>query len=180
MKKTKGNIEDISKKYQVRILEEKDISIVYSFCRKNKLYYEFCPPFVTPESIKADMTALPPGKRREDKFYLGYFDNDNLTAVMDLILGYPDQETAYVGFFMTDVSVQGKGVGSAIISELSGFVCKQGFSNIQLGWVLGNPQAEHFWHKNGFIETGKMYEMDDFTVVEARKSMVVSVMEENI
>ena len=81
---------------------------------------------------------------------------------------------------MTDVSVQRKGVGSAIISELSGFVCKQGFSNIQLGWVLGNPQAEHFWHKNGFIETGKMYEMDDYTVVEARKSMVVSVMEENI
>ncbi len=34
MKKTKGNIEDISKKYQVRSLEEKDISIVYSLCKK--------------------------------------------------------------------------------------------------------------------------------------------------
>ena len=180
MKKTKWNIENISKEYQARVLNEKDISIVYNLCRKNKLYYEFCPPFVTIESIEADMAALPPGKSKEDKFYLGYFDNDNLTAVMDLILGYPDEETAYVGFFMTDVSVQGKGVGSAIISELSGFVCKQGFSNIQLGWVLGNPQAEHFWHKNGFFETGKMYEMDDFTVVEARKNIVASLTEENI
>ncbi len=81
---------------------------------------------------------------------------------------------------MTDVSVQGKGVGSAIISEMSQFICSQGYSDIQLGWVKDNPQAEHFWHKNGFKETGKMYDMDDYTVVEARKSMVVSVMEENI
>ena len=180
MKKTKWNIADISKKYQARILDGKDISIVYNLCRKNKLYYEFCPPFVTPESIKADMTALPPGKRREDKFYLGYFDNDNLTAVMDLILGYPDQETAYVGFFMTDVDVQGKGIGSAIISDLSQFICSQGYSDIQLGWVKDNPQAEHFWHKNGFKEPGKMYEMDDYIVVEARRSIVAQVTEENI
>ena len=180
MKKTKWNIADISKKYQVRLLEEKDISIVYSLCRKNKLYYEFCPPFVTPESIKADMTALPPGKRREDKFYLGYYDNDNLTAVMDLILGYQDEETVYVGFFMTDVSVQGKGVGSAIISEMSQFICSQGYSDIQLGWVKDNPQAEHFWLKNGFIVTGKLYDMYDYTVVEARKNMVIPVTEENL
>ena len=176
----KSVINKLSKNYIVKLLYNKDVAAVYSLCSKNTLYYDFCPPFVTPESIKADMTALPPGKRREDKFYLGYYDNDYLIAVMDLILGYPDEETAYVGFFMTDVSVHGKGVGSAIISELSGFVCKQGFSNIQLGWVLGNPQAEHFWHKNGFIETGKMYDMDDYTVVEARKNMVIPVTEENI
>ena len=126
------------------------------------------------------MAALPPGKTANDKFYLGYYDNDNLTAVMDLILGYPDEETAYVGFFMTDVSVQGKGVGSTIISDLSQFICSQGYSDIQLGWVKDNPQAEHFWHKNGFKETGKLYEMDDYTVVEARKNIIASLTEENI
>ena len=173
-------INKLSKNYIVKLLYNKDVAAVYSLCSKNTLYYDFCPPFVTPESIEADMAALPPGKTANDKFYLGYYDKAKLIAVMDLILGYPDEETAYVGFFMTDVSVQGKGVGSAIISELSGFVCKQGFSNIQLGWVLGNPQAEHFWHKNGFIETGKMYEMDDYTVVDAKKNMVIPVTDENI
>ena len=176
----KSVINKLSKNYIVKLLYNKDVAAVYNLCSKNTLYYDFCPPFVTPESIKADMTALPPGKRREDKFYLGYFDNDNLTAVMDLILGYPDEETAYVGFFMTDVSVQGKGVGSAIISEMSQFICSQGYSDIQLGWVKDNPQAEHFWHKNGFKETGKMYDMDDYTVVEARKNMVIPVTEENL
>ena len=176
----KLKIDNLSRKYAVKLLSDKDVAAVYNLCSKNTLYYDFCPPFVTPESIKADMTALPPGKRRENKFYLGYYDNDNLTAVMDLILGYQDEETAYVGFFMTDVSVQGKGVGSAIISEMSRFIYSQGYSDIQLGWVKDNPQAEHFWHKNGFKETGKMYDMDDYSVVEARKNMVIPVTEENL
>lgn len=173
-------INKLSKNYIVKLLYNKDVAAVYSLCSNNTLYYDFCPPFVTPESIEADMAALPPGKTANDKFYIGYYDNDNLIAIMDLILGYPDEETAYVGFFMTDVSVQGKGVGSAIISEMSQFICSQGYSDIQLGWVKGNPQAEHFWLKNGFIETGKMYDMDDYTVVEARKNMVIPVTEKNI
>jgi|GEM_PF-351727 len=164
-------IENLSEKYTVKRLGKNDISIVYNLCSKNTLYYDYCPPFVTPESIEEDMAALPPGKTVEDKFYVGYFDADKLIAVMDLILGFPEAETAYVGFFMTDVSVQGKDIGSSIISELAKFVCGNGFSNIQLCWVEGNPQAEHFWHKNGFCETGKTYDMDDYTVVEAQRKV---------
>ena len=176
----KSGINKLSKNYIVKLLYNKDVAAVYNLCSKNTLYYDFCPPFVTPESIEADMVALPPGKTANDKYYLGYYDKAKLIAVMDLILGYPDEDTAYIGFFMTDVSMQGKGVGSAIINELSRFMRSQGYSKIQLGWVKGNPQAEHFWHKNGFIETGKMYEMDDYTVVEARKNIVIPVTEENI
>lgn len=176
----KSVINKFSKNYIVKLLSDKDVAAVYSLCSKNTLYYDFCPPFVTPESIEADMAALPLGKGKDDKYYLGYYDKAKLIAVMDLILGYPDEETAYVGFFMTDVSVQGKGVGSAIISEMSQFICSQGYSDIQLGWVKDNPQAEHFWHKNGFKETGKLYDMDDYTVVEARRSIIAHVTEENI
>ncbi len=173
-------IENLSKKYTVKILGKSDITTVYNLCAKNTIYYDYCPPFVTPESIEADMTAFPPGKLEDDKFYLGYFDNEKLIAVIDLILGYPDEDTAYVGFFMTDVDVQGKGVGSSIVNDLNRYIVSQGYSNIQLGWVKGNTQAEHFWHKNGFQETGKIYDMDDFTVVGAQKNIVVPVSEENI
>lgn len=164
-------IENFSKKYTVKLLGKNDVSAVYELCSKNTLYYEYCPPFVTLESIEADMTALPPGKTADDKLYVGYFDGDKLIAVMDLILGYPAIDTAYIGFFMTDISVQGKGVGSLIISELSCFVSSSGFDKMQLGWVQGNPQPEHFWHKNGFCETGKTYDMDDFMVVEAQRKV---------
>lgn len=164
-------IENLSKKYAVKTLGKNDISTVYNLCSQNTLYYEYCPPFVTAESIEKDMTALPPEKTVEDKFYVGYFDADKLIAVIDLILGFPEADTAYIGFFMTEVSVQGKGVGSLIISELSRFVSSCGYTKMQLGWVQGNPQPEHFWHKNGFCETGKTYDMDDFTVVEAQRKV---------
>ena len=51
------------------------------------------------------------------------------------------------GFFMTDVSVQNKGVGSGIITELCEKLSQRGYLYVKLGWVKGNPQAEYFWKK---------------------------------
>lgn len=67
-------------------------------CSKNKLFYEFHQPFVTRESILDDRNALPPGKSKEDKAYIGLFDGDMLVAVMDLIYGYPTEEIVWIGF----------------------------------------------------------------------------------
>ena len=117
------------------------------------------------------MKALPPKKEAADKYYVGYYDGGKLIAVMDLILAYPDTETAFIGFFMTDVSVQGRGVGSIIIRDLCDSLKTCGFSGIRLGWVRGNPQAEHFWRKNGFIATGVTYDTDRYTVVVAQRDL---------
>ena len=89
----------------------------------------------------------PPDKESFDKYYLGYYDGEKLIAVMDLILHYPDKDTAFIGFFMTDVSVQNAGIGSVIIDMLCSCLKNYGFSSIRLGWVKGNPQVEHFWKK---------------------------------
>ncbi len=54
---------------------------------------------------------------------------NTLTAVMDLILDYPAEHVAFIGFFMTDTSCQKKGVDK------------------------GNPQSFSFWKKCGFTVT---------------------------
>ena len=79
--------------------------------------------------------------------------------------------TAFIGFFMTDTSVQNAGIGSGIINTLCSFLKNYGFSNVRLGWVKGNPQAEHFWKKNLFIEIGVTYDTDDYTVVAAQRTI---------
>ena len=50
-------------------------------------------------------------------------------------------------------------------------LCSIGILSIRLGWVNGNPQAEHFWHKNGFAETGITYDTGNYIVVVAQKDL---------
>ena len=158
-----------SGRYLVRRLTAEDIDKIYNLCKNNTLYYKYCPPFVTKSSITGDMKALPPHKEAVDKYYLGFFDAEKLIAVMDFIFAYPDNKTAFIGFFMTDITVQGRGVGSEIIRELCLYLKSVGLDAVRLGWVRGNPQAEHFWHKNGFTETGVTYDTGGYTVIVAQR-----------
>ena len=48
--------------YFVRRMASDDIGEIYKLCSNNVLYYEYCPPFVTKQSIADDMRALPPNK----------------------------------------------------------------------------------------------------------------------
>ena len=64
------NYINFSKSYHVRILTERDIPLILRLCEKNEQFYEHCPPFVTSESIRDDMCALPQRKMDEpqDKY----------------------------------------------------------------------------------------------------------------
>lgn len=98
-----------SDKYKVRTLTYENIDEIYQLLSKNVLYYEYCPSFVTRQGILDDMNTLPPGKTIRDKYYTGFYQEDKLAAVMDFIDGYPEKGIAYIGFFMTDVSMQNSG-----------------------------------------------------------------------
>ncbi len=165
------DITKLSGVYHVRRLGEEDLPAILSLCSGNGLYYQYCPPFVTEQGIINDMKALPPKKSLCDKYYLGYFDGEKLIAVIDLITAFPDERTADIGFFMTDASVQNAGIGSRIIGELCSFLPTAGYTGVRLGWVKGNPQAEHFWHKNRFAETGAAYDTDRYAVVAAKRDL---------
>ena len=136
--------------YKVRKLNVDDVNQIYDLCRQNSLYYEYCQPMVSRESIKEDLVALPPNISINQKYFVGFYDSEKLIAVMDVIDGYPEKAIAFVGFFMTDISVQNKGLGSAIISDFVEYLRTEKYESVRLAWVKGNPQSEHFWTKNGF------------------------------
>ena len=143
-------IKDLSKTFYVRKLDKDDIEMIYDLSYKNHIYYQYHPPFVTRESILDDMKALPPGKSYDDKYYIGFFENDSLVAIMDLILDYPTKGIAFIGLFMTNIQYQHKGIGSNIISEIIMSLKSLGYRKIRLGVDKGNPQSYSFWSKNNF------------------------------
>ena len=104
---------DFSQKYAVRPLTAGDVDKILALCAENEQFYCYHPPLATRESVLEDMTALPPGKCTVDKHYLGFFDRETLVAVLDLIERYPQDDTAYIGFFMTKKERQGRGLGTA-------------------------------------------------------------------
>ncbi len=144
-------IKSLSNKYEVRRLDINDLDIIYDISCKNEIFYKYHPPFVTKESILEDMEALPPNKSFDDKYYIGFFENDLLVAYMDLILGYPTEEIAFIGVFMTNVQYQNKGIGTNIIRDMCDYLKNLGYKKVRLGVDKGNPQSNSFWCKNGFL-----------------------------
>lgn len=162
-------IAELSKKYEVRKLGEADIDLIYELSAGNPMFFQYCPPFVTKESIVSDMKALPPNTSYEDKYYVGFFHKGRLLAVLDLIFRYPNEETAFIGLFMVQKESQGKGIGSAVIEECLGFIKAQGYRFVRLGFAKGNPQSEAFWKKNGFVKTGVEAKQENYTIVVMEK-----------
>ena len=88
------NYINFSKSYHVRMLTDRDIPLILALCEKNTQFYEHCPPFVTAESIRDDMCALPQRKMDEpqDKYYLGFSgiwqrSENQLLRMIHIILG---------------------------------------------------------------------------------------------
>lgn len=161
-----------SNEYDVKRLTNDDIDDIYQLCSKNTLYYDHCPPFVSKESIIEDMEALPLNKTSDDKYYVGFYKENRLVAIMDLIDGYPDETTIFIGFFMIAKELQNQGLATKIINYLANYLKKLNYKEIRLAWVKTNPQARHFWLKNHFIPIKETISNTNDEVVLAIRSLI--------
>ena len=165
------NINKLSKKFNVKKLGENDISDMLNLAIENKIFYKHCPPLPTQESFREDLTALPPNKELKNKFFVGFYNNQELVAMCDFITDYPDPGTIFIGFFMLNIRYQGKGEGSKIITEVLSYLKTQGFKNAELAFIKGNTQSKNFWLKNGFIETGREVKAATHTKIVLNKKL---------
>lgn len=163
-------LQTLSNGYRVARIQEKDFLAVYELCKGNPQYYQYCPPEVSIKSIQEDSHALPKGSAWENKYYLGFWEKESLVAVMDLIVGYPEDDTAYIGFFMLHRDWQHQGTGSKIVGDVFTALQNQ-YKRIKLGCVKGNKQSELFWKKNGFLPTGAITQSKSYQIVSMQKEL---------
>ena len=163
------DIHSLTRRYSVRLLDEQDITLILKICQGNPLFYKYAAAECTAEQLKEDIYALPNGKTADDKYYFGFFDGNRLTAVMDLIDGYPDRETAFIGFFMMNADDSGKGTGTRIIGDVLSSLKEQGFAKVRLCINDGNPQSSHFWQKNGFIPVQTVQRGEETIILAEQK-----------
>lgn len=159
------------KEYEFRYLKDADVPEIYDLCLGNPQYYDHCPTPVSEESIRSDMRALPDGKTAEDKHYIGFYKEGKLIAVMDLITHFPEENAAWIGFFMTKSESQYQGVGGIIIDEVCQALAVSGFRKIGLAYVKDNPQAACFWKKLGFHAVSEYKNEEGLYFVSAVKNV---------
>lgn len=159
------DIQKLSSKYQVRRLVTSDTEPILKLSQSNPTFFRYCPPTITRPVIRHDMTVIPPQKTQDDKFYVGFFEGENLVAMLDLVLRYPDKDTAWIGQFMVDAAYQGAGIGSSILQDVIQVLHDEGLKLIGVAYGKGDMQSEQFLLKNDFIKTETEIQEPDYVAV---------------
>ena len=102
-------------------------------------------------------TMLPDGKDRSDKFVFGIHVAGGMVGCVDIIRGFPDQATAFIGLLLISETAQGRGVGRAGYRAAENIVRGwDGCRHVRLGVLRNNDGAQAFWRRLGFAETGEV------------------------
>ena len=161
----------LSGRYAVRRMTDADADGLFAFCKEHTAFYHYCNAEPSKARVLNDLHITPPGIEPEDKYYVGFFQGDTLVAVLDLIDGYPRPDAAFIGFFMVNADCEGKGVGTALIGEICDALRQTGKTAVRLAIAEDNPQANHFWKKNGFLVQSSVPMDGGWTALVAEKTL---------
>ena len=164
------DLSTLSCRYAVRALTDADVDAMAALAAGNDQFYRYYSGRPTPEAMREDLRLLPPDTDPAQKHYVGFFEGERMVALLDLIDGYPDADTAYLGFFMLERGCQGRGVGTALYREIEAALRRAGKQRVRLAINKGNPQSTHFWTKQGFSVLKEVVR-DDGAFLVAEKAL---------
>jgi len=112
-----------------------------------------------PSDALSVLTMVPDGFDPAGKRAIGLWDGDQLVGFADVLIGYPDQETAFIGLLVTAGGRHRKGLGRTLheaVVERARQECGAG-GRLRLAIVDTNAlEAEPFWRAMGYQPTGEV------------------------
>jgi len=110
-----------------------------------------------PADAQSTYTILPEGKSYEDKFVFGIYRGTEMVGCADVMRGYPDAATAYLGLLLVSERHQRQGIGRRAFEWLEEFVRGWGTCDrIRVAVVRTNEGVMPFWRRLGFEPTGEV------------------------
>ena len=101
--------------------------------------------------------ALPSNFKKENKHVLGIEFNATLIGVIDCLIGYPNEATAYIGLLLLSEEYHSIGLGKLSYNLLEDHLRTfPRIKKIRLAVVESNNQVLKYWEKMGFILTGEV------------------------
>ena len=87
-------------------------------------------------------------------FIWDFFYDNELVAVMDYIVSFPQEDTIFIGLFMVDIKESGKGIGSSIIDEALNVFKREGYVKSEACLYEGKPSKQKILAEMRVVETG--------------------------
>ena len=165
------DIQALGTSYDVRRLTEADIADVTLLARSNRRYYRQLHTRPSAAVLTEIITDVPEGAGPNSKYCVGFYDEDVLVAVMDLIVGYPEADDAYIGWFMVDESLQGHGVGGSIFADVRAAMQAQGFDHLEVACPVSSESGMRFWEEQGFTRKGEHVYRDRYIVATLERDI---------
>ena len=160
------NVDSLSSEYSVRPITNGEITDVYRLCKANRRYYRYAKTEPTKRNLTDVISEMPEGTQPSQKHFVGFYDKDGLlVAILDLITDYSKEHEAFVGWFMVDANLQGRGIGSQIFADIRASLSAQGYTHLELGVIEANVEALAFWKSAGFAPTGRIVPQEHYNVV---------------
>lgn len=141
--------------YEVRRLTADDadeITALYVRCTAFVELVEGRPP--TPREGHELLAARPPEVAAEDKLTFGLFDQGALIGALDVLRGYPEPRTWYLGLLMLAPEARSRGLGATVYEAVRAWVAANGGDAIRLAVQAQNNAAQRFWERQGFVVIG--------------------------
>ena len=105
----------------------------------------------SPSAGEEEFHDVPPGKSVDDKFVFGIVNQQNdLVGLLDVVHGYPDETTWWIGLFVLIPEARSQGLGQKIVQGFAEYVRVSRGQAIMLGVVEENTLAYRFWSRLGF------------------------------
>ncbi|ROS72179.1 ribosomal protein S18 acetylase RimI-like enzyme [Curtobacterium sp. PhB130] len=144
--------------HSVRDLQPDDVDALQELLESFPAYAERITGYPPgPSDALSALISVPPGFDPAGKRSIGLWDDRELVAFADVLLGYPDPETAYIGLLIVHGAHQGKGLGRRLHDAVLDRVREENSaSRIRLGIVERNAEwATPFWTALGYEPTGE-------------------------
>lgn len=166
------DVTTLSSAFEARLIANENIPEVFALARSNRVYLRYLGEHPTKANLTALITQLPEGAQPSSKHFVGFYDEDGyLAAVMDLVCGWPDERTAFIGWFMVAADMQRQGVGSQLFADVRAALEGLGYQSVRLQLPERDNEGIAFWQAQGFALTGERDESGRRPLVTLARSL---------
>lgn len=139
--------------FTVKPLTQADVSAILAFQAEHPEYhrhYQVEP--VTKADILADLQALPARALPEQKFYLGFYQGDELVVLVDLVLDHPQANCAWLGLIMTNAAKLRQGYATKVLTAVKQALKREGYTELLTSTALSDETAQAFLTAQNFSQ----------------------------